>query len=54
MSESATSTDTCPGCGGPINGITTTGPGEHHVSPCGCEVGSLGPYSTTVTEEVRP
>lgn len=34
------STSNCPGCDGPIQGITTTGPGEHYASPCGCTVGA--------------
>lgn len=43
----------CPTCGGPIKGITTTGPGDHYLSPCGCKVGALGPYARDVAGVVR-
>lgn len=32
--------DACVRCGDPVGSITTTGPGEHYVGPCGCRVGS--------------
>lgn len=41
------STDDCPECGGPITGITTTGPSEHRVSPCGCEISAIAALEIT-------
>lgn len=31
----------CPRCGTSIAGVSTRGPGDHTLDPCGCSVGSL-------------
>ncbi|WP_186336515.1 hypothetical protein [Natrarchaeobaculum aegyptiacum] len=33
-----TSLPTCPSCGTPITHVTSTGPGTHVATPCGCPV----------------
>lgn len=44
----------CQECGARLTGITTTGPGEHHASPCGCKLPPSALLSgIAIVDEVR-